>query len=665
MDIQPHDRNMDPRIVEQEHPGFRLPAGKAGMEERSRKGNTWGKRWKSSLRAKVSLLFLALTLVPLLIIGYVSHVYSEQLLVKMVVRQLENVAEDKVSLLTAWLLERRADMSMVAETSLVGTMDSLRINPYLDLVRQKYDVYRELVVVSGTGQIIAASPADPADMARMWDSRYQVRENLYVSDITSAGDEKESYFFIGAPVPASAGDNSAGMVYGRVGTDKIIESILKVSLGATGECYLVDREGRFLAHKEPHRILTENISQSESFRNIFEKIDRAGAYLDYRGIEVLGTSLQVGETSWYIVVEQDRDEAFAAADRLKGLLWLAVFLCIVSAFLLTWMISSHIVAPIRKLSLYAARAADGKFDDSLEESERHDEIGTLLASVADMATRLRERHLQLEEKVGQQEAELKETDMMLQKTRLMAERSEKFAAMGRMGAAVAHEIRTPLTSIKLFLESVQEEVSISAEFEEDFAIAMNQICRIEGTINRFLDFAKPQDLVFAEIDMQDFLVNLLTMVRPQINRQECLLSVSVDDRLPILVGDRKLLAEALINVLVNALDALPVHGTLSVSAKQDACVIDGREISCVRIDIADTGHGIQADHLNKIFEPFFTTKTTGTGLGLPLVLTTIRNHGGVVRVTSNVGQGTVFSIFLPLAADPTSSERYGKDSSDR
>ena len=617
-----------------------------------RKGNAWVKRWKSSLRAKVSLLFLALTLVPLLIIGYVFHVYSEQLLIKMVVRQLENVAEDKVSLLTAWLEERRADMSMVAETSLVGSMDSIQINPYLDLIREKYDVYRGLVVISGTGALIASSPSKPADLTRIRDFRYQVRENLYVSDITYASDEEESYFLIGAPVPTTDG-LSAGMVYGRVGTDKIIHSILKVSLGATGECYLVDREGRFLAHKEPRRILTENISQSESFRNIFEKSDRAGSYLDYRGIEVLGTSLQVDDTNWYIVVEQDRDEAFAAADKLKRLLWFAVLLCIVSAFLLASMIRAHIVVPIRTLSRYAARVTNSKFDEVLEKSERNDEIGTLLNSVAEMATRLRERHLQLEEKVVQQEAELKETDLILQQTRLMAERSEKFAAMGRMGAAVAHEIRTPLTSIKLFLESVQEEISISAEFEEDFAIAMEQICRIEATINRFLDFAKPQDPVLAEIDSKSFLTNLLTMIRPQINRQECLLRVSVDDRLPAMIGDRKLLAEALINVLVNALDALPEYGILSVSAKQEKCVVDGREISCVRIDIADTGHGISTDNINKIFEPFFTTKTTGTGLGLPLVLTTVRNHGGVIRVTSNINQGTVFSIFLPVAADTT------------
>lgn len=649
---------MDPPIIEPSPLASGAAVGSAGTLHRS----SWASVWTGSLRAKVALLFLAFTLVPLLVIGYASHIYSEQLLIKMVVRQLENVAEDKASLLTAWLKERRADISMVAETSLVRSMEPGQMAPYLELIREKYDVYRELLVVSATGQLIAASPSRAAVIAGEVDSRYQGRQRFYVSEITSSGAEKESSFLLGAPVPAIAGGSFEAMVYGRVGTEKIIDSLLKVSLGATGECYLVDREGRFLAHKEPQRILTENISQSESFRNIFAKVDPVGAYLDYRGIEVLGASRQVGESSWYIVVEQDRDEAFAAADRLKALLWLAFFLCIVSAFLFASLISSHIVAPIRKLSHYAARVAERQFEPALATSARGDEIGTLWHSVGEMATRLRERHLQLEEKVGRQEAELKETDLMLQKTRLMAERSEKFAAMGRMGAAVAHEIRTPLTSIKLFLESVQEESDISGEFEEDFAIAMNQISRIEGTINRFLDFARPQDLVLAEIAVQPFLVNLLTMVRPQINRQECLLTVAIDDDLPPVTGDRKLLGEALINLLVNALDALPVHGTVSVSARVERSVIDEQEHDCLRIDIGDTGQGISVEHRQKIFEPFFTTKTTGTGLGLPLVLTTVRNHGGTVRVSSEIGQGTVFSIFLPISAHPTLGKAYGKDS---
>ncbi|MFP4446089.1 MAG: cache domain-containing protein [Desulfosudaceae bacterium] len=631
------------------------PSGKQPAEKR---------KWTFTLRFKVMVIFLALTLAPVLMIGYFSFHFSEELIVSMVVRQLENAAKDKATLLEGWLKERVADVSMVAETSLVRSMEPDRIKPYLDLIREKYGVYKRLAVISPDGAVAAASPEDAAGLPVAAAPSYRMRRDLFISDITYAVEEKESSFMIAVPVLGPDG-RLAGTVYGNIGTGKIISYILNVSLGTTGECYLVDRDGRFLAHQDPHRILTENISRSDSFRNIFEKADRQSIYRDYRGIEVLGASRQVGDMDWYIVVEQDRAEAMAAADKLRKAIYLTLLLFIVSALMLTLMISYHIVTPIRKLSRYAGRIADSRFDEAAAiRLNRNDEIGMLGEALTDMAARLRERHTRLKEKVGQREAELKEADLILQKTRLIAERAEKFAAMGQVGAAVAHEIRTPLTSIKLFLESVQSEIDISAEYEEDFTIAMNQIGRIEATINRFLDFAKPQELQFSKIELQPFLADLLIMVRPQVNRQECVLTVDLADDLPVITGDRRLLAEALINLLVNALDAMPQSGTLTVTAVQDIFAVTGRDIPCVRIDIADTGHGIVDDQLDNIFKPFFTTKATGTGLGLPLVLNTIRSHGGVIQVKSTIDQGTVFSVFLPLSMDAPLDDVNGKNITD-
>ncbi len=633
------------------------------MDNQGRNQPGQKRKWIFTLRFKVMLIFLLLTLAPVLIIGYFSFHFSEELIVSMVVRQLENVAKDKTVLLEGWLKERVADVSMVAETSLVRSMDEDRIRSYLDLIREKYGVYKSLAVVSASGRVVAASPRQQAYPQGAVDDLYRVRKNLFISDITYAVEEKESSFFIAVPVIGADGQ-LAGTVYGKIGTEKIILFILNVSLGTTGECYLVDRDGRFLAHRDPYRILTENISKSDSFRNIFQKTDRKSTYRDYRGIEVLGASLQVGDTDWYIVVEQDRAEAMAAADKLRHVIYLTLLLFIISALMLTSMIAYHIVAPIRKLSRYAGQIADSRFERPVKKIDRSDEIGMLFEALTDMAERLQERHTRLKEQVGQREAALKEADLILQKTRLIAERSEKFAAMGQMGAAVAHEIRTPLTSIKLFLESVQSEIDISPEYEEDFNIAMNQIGRIEATINRFLDFAKPQELQFSEIELNPFITDLLIMVRPQVNRQECVLMVDLAEDLPVINGDRRLLAEALINLLVNALDAMPKCGTLTVTAVRDIFAVTGRDIPCVRIDIADTGYGIVDDQMENIFKPFFTTKATGTGLGLSLVLNTIRSHGGVIQVKSAINKGTVFSVFMPVSTDAPLDELNGKDITD-
>jgi len=618
------------------------------------------KTWNLSLRTKVMLIFLVLALGPLIIIGRFSLKLTEELIGSMVIRQLENVAADKVAILERWLEERKADLKLAAGASLLKTMDARTIGPYLDLMRKQYGVYKELAVVSADGKIVFNSREKKQITDNSGSKSYFVRKELFISDITYAHDEMESSFLIAAPIVADDGQ-FAGTVYGRVGTTKIIVYILNVSLGKTGECYLVDQDGRFLAHKEPRLILSKNISQSDSFRKIFEKRDSKESYLDYRGVEVLGVSLKIGGTNWYIVVEQDREEAFQSAANLKRVIYLTLLLCIASALMLTWMISYHMLSPIRKLSEYTDIIANSKVPKEMGEIHRRDEIGLLYRAVEDMSRKLQERQNHLEHKVGLREAELKKTDIILKKAQLMAERSEKYAAMGRMGAAVAHEIRTPLTSIKLFMESIRAEIGISDEDEEDFQIAMNQISRIEVTINRFLDFAKPQEPVFQTINIAKLIEDLLVMVRPQVNRQECFLAVAIDHDLPSITGDKKFLSEAFINLFVNSLESMPDHGTLTIIAAPDNFVANGKTAPCVRVDIGDTGLGIADHEIEKIFEPFYTTKATGTGLGLPLVLNTVKDHGGEIRVTSKIDEGTMFSLYFPLKPDQPLWESNGKN----
>ncbi|MFC1532687.1 cache domain-containing protein [Thermodesulfobacteriota bacterium] len=601
-----------------------------------------------NLRVKLMLIFLLLVLVPLVTIGWFSLKTTEDLIVNMVIRQLQNVAVDKIVLLERWLDERKADLKVIAETSLLKSMDPDLITPYLDLIRNKYGVYKDLTVISASGDVISKSregsdPVEQTDNA----SLYTVKESLFMSEITYIPEEKESTFHLAAPIFSDNG-KLAGTIYCRVGTNKIVFFILNVSLGETGECYLVDKEGRFLAHKDPSRILKENISQTGSFKNIFQKRDGKKTYFDYRGIEVMGTSLKIRGTDWYIVVEQDREEAFHSVKNLKYIVYLTILLGIGSALMLTWMISYHMIRPIRVLSNYAGFIADSDFDKAVIKYKRNDEIGMLYRAFENMSFKLKERQNDLEQKVESKKAELKETDKILRKTKLIAERSEKFAAMGRMGAAVAHEIRTPITSLKLFLESVQDQIEHSAEDEEDFQIAMKQIKRIEATINRFLDLTKPQDLVLSEIDVRKLMEDVMLIIKPLATRQECSLNVRIYKNLPAITGDKKMLTEALINIFVNALEASPAQGKVTVTSTLDRFDLNKTAKPCIRIDISDTGHGIPEEPIENIFEPFFTTKAFGTGLGLPLVLNTIKSHGGVIRVKSKIEQGTTFSLFLPL-----------------
>jgi signal transduction histidine kinase len=605
-----------------------------------------------TLRAKLVMLFLVLALVPLGLIGAFSITITEELIVNLVLRQLENVAADKAAILERWLGERKADLRVIAGTSLLKSMQPDQIAPYLDLIQKQYGVYDAITVLTPDNQrVYSTQPRAPLEPLTPT-SPETTEGELYLSNIIYRGHAKESFFHIAAPIFDE--DHLRGRVYGTVGTHNILVSIIKVSLGLTGECYLVDKNGTFLAHKEPNRILKENISQSESFKNIFGGPERKRIYLDYRGIEVLGTFQKVSGTDWYLVVEQDRDEAFQSADALKRYIFLTVLLCIGSTLVITWVFSFHVARPIRTLSRWAdtladAHPADAAFDQNIPGPQRRDEIGMLHRAFSNMARKVSERQHTLEHDITLKDAALKETDLILKQIKVIAERSEKFAAIGRLGAAVAHEIRTPLTSLKLFLESVESDIKISPEYEEDFVIAMDQVQRIEAAINHFLDFSKPQELTLSKVDIIQLIEDVVFMIRPMAAKQDCQVKIDLDEALPEIPADKKFLEEALINLLINALEAIAGPGKITVSATRDDLQGDGASQDCIRIDVGDSGSGIAPEHLGRIFDPFFTTKSAGTGLGLPLVLNTIKRHGGDVRVQSHADSGTVFSLFLPTA----------------
>jgi len=290
---------------------------------------------------------------------------------------------------------------------------------------------------------------------------------------------------------------------------------------------------------------------------------------------------------------------------------------------------------------------------------RRDEIGALYTAFKEMAGQVKDRHSSLETRVGLTEGELQRLEARLKGTLEAAARSERLAALGRLASGVAHEIRTPLTSLKLFLQSVQDDIMISPEQSEDYRVAMRQVARIEKTINHFLDFARPQQPVLVELDFVQLVEEVLEVIRPRANQQEVEIQQHVAPELPKVAGDVRQLGEVLVNLLVNALDAMPDGGRLTISiVAEDAPSAsigseDARSASigspCVRIDVSDTGPGIPAEDLGRLFEPFFTTKAAGSGLGLAIVKGTIERHGGTMHVHTQVGAGTTFSLRLPMA----------------
>jgi len=604
-----------------------------------------------NLQLRVTLVFLLVSLVPLGIASIFSVRTAENVVTSIVTNELENVAAEKQELLQRWIAERKADLAVVAGTAAVGSMDATQIAPYVELVQEQYGVYDRFVVAGPDGRTVydsaGVSGAERGD--QLW-HRHALAGRTYMSEVRLAAGGRDSVFRLAAPICGSDG-RPQGAVCATVSTRAILSRVLSVSLGKTGECYLVDRTGTFLAHKQPHRILKENIAQSESFTYIFGDSRPRPIYTDYRGIAVLGASRPVAGTEWYIVVEQDRDEAFAGSHRLERNIYLVIAATVAGAVGLSWLLAYYVTAPILALSEAADGLARGDFEHALVDARttRRDEIGALYTAFRNMADQLKDRHLRLETRVGLTEAELRKVEAKLKRTLEAAARSERLAALGRLASGVAHEIRTPLTSLKLFLQSVQEDIAISPEQSEDYQIAMRQVARIEATISHFLDFARPQEPVLAELDFATLVDDALEVIQPRANQQEVEIHHRVAPGLPRVEGDMRQLGEVVVNLLVNALEAMPDGGRLTIAVTAEETEPGSTPPGWVEIDVSDTGPGIRQEDLDRLFEPFFTTKAAGSGLGLAIVSGTVERHGGAVRVDSKPGAGTTFSIRLPAA----------------
>jgi PAS domain S-box-containing protein len=227
---------------------------------------------------------------------------------------------------------------------------------------------------------------------------------------------------------------------------------------------------------------------------------------------------------------------------------------------------------------------------------------------------------------------------------------ERMAALGEMAAKVAHEIRNPLLSIGGFARRLEKR--LDSDQKEHAKIIVDEVRRLEGILNNTLSFVKSSITEQHEVVLADLLYDILTLMEPAINERGNALEKAIDPALIASVNyDR--LREALINILTNA-NAATENGTIKigvsgVSTYSEPDLLGHKaEYKQALIEISDTGYGIKPEDQDRIFDPFFTTRPTGTGLGLSITKRIIEEHGGRIEVSSKTGNGTSFSIYLPL-----------------
>jgi len=220
-------------------------------------------------------------------------------------------------------------------------------------------------------------------------------------------------------------------------------------------------------------------------------------------------------------------------------------------------------------------------------------------------------------------------------------RKEKLAAIGGLAAGVAHEIRNPLSSIKGIASYYKSKFEDGSEDKEMAGVMIEEVDRLSRVISELLEFARPTKLNRKLTDMNELLKHSTRLVEQEAaaKKVDIRLNLTSDPVKADIDPDR--LTQCFLNLFLNALQAMESDGRLTVSSSTG---VNGN----IAIDIKDDGLGISAENLSKIFDPYFTTKPKGTGLGLAIVHKIVEAHRGQIKVRSTIGQGTMFSIALPL-----------------
>ena len=248
-------------------------------------------------------------------------------------------------------------------------------------------------------------------------------------------------------------------------------------------------------------------------------------------------------------------------------------------------------------------------------------------------------------------SDVADTRTTLEQSRSRLREAEKLASAGKLAASVAHEIRNPLTSMKMWLFSIQKEVGGEPALDHKFEIVSEEIRRLENIVRNFLDFSRPPELTLRVESISTLLDKTLELAEPRIaDRKIRLVREDAPDLSPVL-ADREQLRQVLINLLNNAAEATGEAGRISVMTRAESDP-DGRKMVVVRV--SDTGAGMSEEVRQRVFEPFFSTKEEGTGLGLCIAARIMARHEGRLVVESSGEAGTTLAIHLPAApAEPT------------
>ncbi len=581
------------------------------------------------LRVFFWMCLVALT--PMLIVSIQGYHCSHQAVIDRAENHLISVLDSRKSMFQGWMNERKADIrSLSVVFDMLNNIHPVS-SPDTAIVMEHYSLLLEKVIQenpsfeaimifdeNGNGILDTESEKHPDGyfMDREILERLLVRGNevnIGISHLHSTGGIAA---YAGYKTIDSTG-NSSGYILTNLNLSYMFDPVLldRAGLGESGKVYLYfPSAGKFYipSSSDQSRIIEAQLSD-----NLVNSGTGIAEYIDYKGNGVLGIAALIDDIGALLVVEIDQDEAFKWVHILgiRALITAGVTLLVLIFVALS--VSKYLAKPLNKLVAVTKMVAKGKHTKRLEDFSGK-EFREVAQSFNQMLDKLLESHRRVV-------------------------RVESLAAVGTMSSAIVHEMRSPLSSIKINAQAVRERLQSDQEYAEINQITTRQIGRLESMLSNLLSYAKPLDLKLTSVNMEQVVQDVRETVNTELKNNSCSLVFSNGPGDKPFTADAEQIRIALTNLVLNAAQASPPESEILLHAKQDDA--GGGNI---QISVSDSGPGVADDLRDKIFKPFFTTRKAGTGLGLANVKKIIELHGGEVEVHNAEGKGAVFTIILPM-----------------
>ncbi len=320
-----------------------------------------------------------------------------------------------------------------------------------------------------------------------------------------------------------------------------------------------------------------------------------------------------------------------------------------------YLLHRMIYLPLKDLQEGAENISSGHLEHAIPVRSA-DEFGRVAGSFNEMTSALKQARSELNDLIQALESKVEERSRELLTARAEVAQGEKLASIGVLAAGIAHELNNPLTGVLTFTSLMRKKAQEGSEDAEDLDLVIRETKRCASIIKRLLDFAREKVPVNGFFNINQVVEDTVRFVERQASLQKIRIVLDLDADLPQIWGDSDLIKQVVLNILVNAQQAIDGPGTIAVVSRSYVAKnqqdLNEASVPTVELAIKDTGCGIPESNMQRIFDPFFTSKEVGkgTGLGLSVSYGIIKSHGGEIKVASVLGQGTTFRILLPITS---------------